>query len=343
MALIMSKETHPSTFSGSLLRFAAFGFLVFSSWACGGANSKPAAEPVDPVLLEPAAEDEQAPSSPQVEEAINAIKAGQFQKAESILAKAVVETPDDPQAAFFYGVALEGVDKAQLAQDSYRRAIEISPQLLEAPSNLSNLLIQLEKYEEALAVADKGLTIAPKYPPLLANRAAALDMLQKPEALAAYEALLIEAPDDAANRFNYAVVLFLNERQDDARAQLAKLQTQDAALLIDVAALYTKLKDLPGCVKTLDGAIASKKSADLLSRRARCKMMQKDLKGAEADLREAIATEPSASVGYFYLGIFLKKAGPSHQDEAIASLKKAVEVGQGDDFAKAAEKVLAKK
>lgn len=313
--------------------------LGFCTYGCGG-STQPAERPEEPVLpLEDEGEEQEAPpSSPEVKAAIDKIKAQQFAEAETILEKATRDAPDDPQAVFFYGVALEGVGKEERAMDQYRRAIELTPKLIESFQNLSALLLAQEEYKQALDVADAGLAHAPEDAALLGNRALALDMLENPLAISAYEKLLRVAPDDHANRFNYAVVLFLNQRADDAKTQLAKIKTTEMSLLVDMEKLYLEMKDPGSCVELWDRAMAQNERALFLSHRGRCKLMAGDKLGGEADLRSALRKEEKSTIAHYYLAKFLQKEGKS------AEAKKHFQVAaQGnDEFAQAAQGELSR-
>jgi predicted Zn-dependent protease len=75
-----------------------------------------------------------------------------------------------------------------------------------------------------------------------------------------------------------------------------------------------------------------------LAQRARCKHSAGDDKGAEADLKDAVATEPQNPIGHYYLGKHLIAAGK--KAEGQASLKKAVSLGPDTPFGKAAARDL---
>jgi tetratricopeptide (TPR) repeat protein len=319
------------------IRFSAAAVLASLLLACGGGQKK-ADEPDNTSLLEPDTQGEQAPSSEEVKRAIDLIKAENFSEAATILEKETKNSPEDPQAAFFYGVSLENTDRQQEAIGWYKKAIQLQPKLLEASHNLSALLLEQEDFAGALAVVDEALKIAPEEPGLLANRAISLDMLQKPEAIGAYEAYLKVKPDDQPNRFNYAVALALNGREADAKKVLSEIKTTDVSLLGDVGALYMKLGDPPGCIKLWDSVLASNKTAEGLVHRARCKLGSGDKKGGMADLKDAVATDDKSSVAHFYLGVVLKKEGKAADGKK--HLQKAIEVGGGDEFAQAAKKAL---
>ncbi len=306
---------------------------------CGG-STPPAEEPSDDgtaVLAEPE-EEEVAPTSAEVKRASDLIKQQKFDEAAEILAKETQASPEDPQAAFFYGVALEGTGKHDQAEAQYRRAIKLDPKLIEASQNLSAVLLTAEKNDEALKVTEAALQYAPKDTALLANRAIALDMLGRPEAVGAYEQLLEIKPDDQANRFNYAVALYLNKRFDEAKSQLSKIRTTDIGLLSDIEKLYVEMKDFPGCIRTWDTALAADKTAEGLTHRARCKLMAGDKASAENDLKDALAAEPKSPIAHFYYGKLLQKDGKTA--EAKTHFQAALEADPTGPFGQAAKAEL---
>lgn len=318
-----------------LSALASVGALAIAI-GCGGSKA-PAESPSDapaPGMEEPA-DEEVAPSSAEVKRASDLIKAQKFDEAAEILDKETKANSKDPQAAFFYGVALEALGKTAEAEGEYRRAIALDPKLIESSQNLSALLLSMEKNEEALKVTEVALEQAPKDPALLANRAIALDMMQSPAAIAAYEQLLEVKPDDQANRFNYAVALYLNKRADEAKAQLAKITTSDMSLLVDIEKLQVEMKDFAGCIATWDGMIHKGKSAEALTHRARCKLMAGDKAAAEADLKDALSVEPKSAIAHFYYGKLLQKDGK----KALAKthFQAAVDADPNGDFGKAAK------
>lgn len=258
-----------------------------------------------------------------------------------MLAQARAEKSNDPQAAYYHGVALEGLGKTDEARSAYVRALELDSALLEASQNLSALLVEADEAEKALEVAEAGLKQAPKNPGLLANRALALAALGSEEAEAAFVAALGVKADDGWLRYYYAGVLAIHEKSDAASKELGKVSTEalaDADLAAKVSELYGVLKDFPGCVRALDSAIGVKVSAELLVRRGRCKLGQKDMAGAEADFRRATTEAPSDPMGHFYLGKHLLSTGKVA--EGKKALTRAVELGPDTPFGKQAKAAL---
>lgn len=324
----------------NLRSYTFLGALLLACSACS--KSTPPPDEPAPSTQPAGSGDAVAPaSSDAVKKGREQIQAGDFAGAEDTLGAAAQAEPNDPQAAFYHGVALEGLERFEDGEAEYRRAIQLSPELIEAHANLSFLLLSLDRPQDALAAAEAGLAVDAKHPALLANRAGALDMLGDARALAAYEALLAVTPEDAANRYNYAVLLTVAERKADAVAALGAIVLEavtDASLLVDVAQLYGRLEDYGSCVKALDVAISGGKTAELLARRAVCKHGAGNDKAAETDLREAVQLEPQNPVGHYYLGKHLIATGK--KAEGQTSLKKAVSLGPETPFGKAAARDL---
>jgi Flp pilus assembly protein TadD len=312
--------------------------------ACGGAKP-PAEAPTDgsgggsTTASEPAERAVAPASSEAVKQGRDALVAKDYARAEGILKEEVKRSPKDPQAAYYLGVAYDELGKLPEAKAEYERAIGLSEQLLEARQNLSYLLlIKLDQPEAALAVAEAGLAVAPKDAPLLANKAGALDVLGRPEAVAAYRALLEVAPSDVQNRFNLAVLLAAGERPEEALSELDRLESEDAALLVDVADLYGRLGKFDRCVARLDRVATAADSTKVRVYRARCKSALGDSAGAEADLRRAVELGPEDPMGYFYLGKHLLAAKKA--TEGKAALRRAVELGPDTPFGKSAAEAL---
>src|SRR4051812_30059111 len=84
----------------------------FALGACGGSSPPPEAPPPpldEPSTPPPAADRTAQASSAKVQQGIDAIKAQDFATAKARLTEARAEAPKDPQAAFYLGVALEGL------------------------------------------------------------------------------------------------------------------------------------------------------------------------------------------------------------------------------------------
>jgi Flp pilus assembly protein TadD len=325
---------------GVSIRAGAWGLGLVLLTACG--SPKPAEEPEPAPVTDPKpATKSVPPSSAKVKQGMDALSAQNFSEAERLLSLARTEEPKDPQAAFYHGVALEGLERQDDAKLAYEKALELDPRLIEASQNLSALLVEADQAEAALEVADKGLAIAPEDPGLLGNRALALGALGSPEAEAAFQKALNKRPEDGWLRYYYAAVLVLEKKTALAQAELKKIKILDPALGVSVSELYGVLRDFSGCVAALDQALAKQQDAELLTRRGRCKVGLKDMSGAEADFRAVVALVPKEPIGHFYLGKHLLATG--NKVEGKKELTLAKELGPGTPFGKEAAETLAGK
>ncbi|MEP7050489.1 MAG: tetratricopeptide repeat protein [Pseudomonadota bacterium] len=320
-----------------LFTMAGLGALFLA--ACG---SPPAAEAPPPALDSAAdapatkpADRTEKPSSAKVEQGISAIKAQDFAKAKALLSAAHAEAPKDPQAAFYLGVALEGLSDGTGAAAAYKDALALDPKLTEASVNLAALSLDAKDAAGALSVADAGLKVAPKQPDLLLNRALALEALgKKEESLKAYGAAVAAAPDNIELRIAYAELL--TAAKDDAKAleQLRAVSTtEDPKLLEQLSQKFGRLHAFADCIAVLDKAIKAADSANLHVRRAVCRHDQKDDAGALSDYEAALKLDDKFAPAHYYLA---KHVCPTDKKKAALHFKRAADLAGADDIGKRA-------
>jgi Tfp pilus assembly protein PilF len=307
--------------------------------ACSG-GGQPAQEPDAPPPFDdpaPSSEPVAPASSPKVQQGIDAIQAGDHKQAKALLEQAAQENPNDPQAAFYLGVANEGTGDAAGALAQYKKALGLDPKLTEARVNLSALQLDAEDAAGALETVEAGLKQTPKHPELLTNRALALEALGKnDEALSAYAAAVEAKADDPMLRYAYAELLAGANKSSEAVAQLKQLgMPSDPKLLAAVATLFGKLQAYADCVAVLDKAIKDAATADAYTRRGVCRHGMKDDAGAKQDYEAAIAADAKFAPAHFYLGQHLKT---SDKKRACAELAKAAELAGGAGVGQAAKK-----
>ena len=311
--------------------------------ACGG--SAPAPEAPPPSLDEPAkpaaGEQSAKPSSKKVEQGIEAIKAQDFAKAKALLSEARAESPKDPQAAFYLGVALEGSSDGAGAATAYKDALALDPKLTEASVNLSALLLDQKDAAGALSAADLGLKTAPKQPDLLLNRALSLEASgKKDEALKAYGAAVTASPDNIELRIAYAELLTAAKDEKTALEQLRAVSTTDDPKLLEkLSQKFGRLHAFADCIAVLDKAIKASDSANLHVRRAVCRHDQKDDAGALSDYEAALKLDDKFAPAHYYLA---KHVCPADKKKAAAHFKRAAELAGNDDIGKRAADMAVK-
>lgn len=310
--------------------------------ACGGGSAPPPSDPHDPPLEGDEAGGSSAAAaapSAKVKEGMDAIQAGDFAKAKTILQAAVSESPKDPQAVFYFGVALEGSGDGKGAIEQYKKALSLDPKLTEASANLSGALLDQGDAAGALAAADHGLKSAPKSPDLLRNKAAALDAAGSKDAPGAFRAAMAASPKDESLRYLYAESL---ARTGDSAKALTELEglagSEDIAVLASAARLLGKLKAFDKCISVLDRAIGKQKAAELFVDRGLCRHGGKDDKGARGDFEAAIKVDAKFAPAHYYLGQQLRGSGDTKG--AKAELQKAADLDANGALGAAAKKQL---
>ncbi len=318
------------------------GLVGLMASGCGG-STEPAQSPESPAPMDSAASSEPvAPaSSDKVQAAIDAIQAKDFSTAKQILTEATQSSPRDPQAAFYLGVALEGLQDFEGAEKQYRGALDLDPKLTESSVNLSALLLDKQLFDESLAVVENGLKHAPKHPALLMNRALSLEGQQRmPEAAKAYAEAVEAAPENHTLRYAYAEVLLANKKKAEAVEQLKKVSTQEnAQLATAVANLFGRLEAFPECIRVLDALIQAEPSADVYLRRGLCRHGMKDESGAKADFEAALKANADYAPGHYYLARFYKDQ--KDKKKALEHAEAASKLGSGTPLGKHADELIA--
>ena len=321
------------------------GVVVLS--ACASAPPPPAADPAPEDAAPSGASSASAPASnASVEKAMSAIQNQDFASAKSLLEQARKSDPKDPQAAFYLGVADEGLGDKAGAKAAYHAAIELDPKLPDPAVNLSQLLLDSSDAAGALTVVEGALKTLPKHPDLLLNRAVALEALgKKEEALSAYGAAAQARPKDMVLHAAYGQQLVEAGKQKEGLAELKLAAgSDDPALLASIASIQSKMGAFDDCIATMDRALGQKKLPALLVRRGICEDGKKDDKAAEADYQAALGMDANFAPAHHYLGLHLaskdKKAALEHLDKAAAL---AGDKGIGPDAKKKAAELRAKK
>jgi tetratricopeptide (TPR) repeat protein len=334
--------TKRATGLGSWSSVALLGALLLA--ACGGSAPPPEAPPPpldEPSTPAPASDQTAKASSKKVEQAIDAIKAQDFAKAKSLLTEARAEAPKDPQAAFYLGVALEGLSDGPGATAAYKDALGLDPKLVEAAVNLSALLLDAKDAAGALATADLGLKTAPKQPDLLLNRALALEATgKKDESLKAYGAAVAASPDNIELRIAYAELLTAAKDEKTALEQLRAVSTTDDPKLLEkLSQKFGRLHAFADCIAVLDKAIKVSDSPNLHVRRAVCRHDQKDDAGALTDYEAALKLDEKFAPAHYYLA---KHVCPTDKKKAATHFKRAAEIAGNDDIGKRAAEMATK-
>jgi len=310
--------------------------------ALGCGSSKPAESPTTPSEEAAGSEPDLADdgSSEGFGPGVDAISAGDFEKARGVFAGIVADQPSNAKAHFYLGVAQQNLGQADAAIASYEKALELSPGLTEASVNLTAALLDAGDASRAAPLIEKALARDPKHPGLLYNRALAASMLGKTtEAVKAYREASAADPGNAEIRYGYAESLVAAGSNSEAKTVLAELtRSDDVAVLASSARLLGRLEEFDACIQALDKALGREASAELFVARGLCKHGKKDDAAAFEDFQKGIQKDARYAPAHYYAGMDLKARGK--KADAKKALSKAAELGGDSGIGKAAQRAL---
>jgi tetratricopeptide (TPR) repeat protein len=337
--------------------------LWLGLFACGG-SAPPPQDPATPAASAPtsagtsgaAATDTpsssaEAKGGPEVDRAIAAIKANDFRSAKAALEQALHKNPKNGMASYYMGVALENLGDKAAAEQEYKNAMANAPDVAEAAVNLGALYLDGKRWDDAIAVTQKGLTKRGDDPALHANMAFALrGKGDKPGAAVEYERAVKVIGDNAELRFAYGTLLLEMDNKPKAATELkAALASagSNRALVASIGRSLGAAGAFAECVSALDKAIAAGDEVELRVRRGLCRHSLKDETGAKSDFEAALKLDPKFGPAHYYLGESLLATGNAAQAvkefEAAAAANPQSELGKrAKGQAEAARKVAKK-
>jgi Tfp pilus assembly protein PilF len=296
------------------------GAVAVLSLSCGGSQPPaPAAPATAPTAGADSAStapgDATTSQQPEVTRGIAALKDGQLPTARSLFEIAVQKDPKDADATYYLGVATEKMGDKAAAENFYKAALKLKPDLDSAAVNLSAMYVDAKRFDEAIKLCKASLDKRPDSAALHFNLGVALaETKDETDASVEFEAAIKSGPDEAMYRFTYGHWLGTWGKPDKAgvqlRAALVRVkETQDSApLFAAIGHDLLILRQPTDCIAAFDKAIAIKDAAQLRTERALCKMAAKDEQGAEDDLRAAVAADPGYALAHYWLGVRLAAA-----------------------------------
>jgi tetratricopeptide (TPR) repeat protein len=256
-------------------------------------------------------------STPEVDRAIASIKANDFKSAKGALEQALSKNPKNGTASYYMGVALENLGDKAGAEQKYKDAVSNAPDLVEAFINLGALYLDQSKWDDAVAVTQKGLAKRSDDPALHANMAMALrGKGDKEGAAVEYEKAVKVVGDNPDLRYAYGALLLEMGNKPKAAAELKGALASagsNRALLASIGMSLGAAGAYADCVAAFDKAISAGDSAELRVHRGLCRHSMKDESGAKADYEAAIKADPKFAPAHYYLGESLLAAGNSAQ------------------------------
>ncbi len=294
------------------LALALVAGLAGASLGCGGGGpeGQVAEPPRTPPALPPslAKVPGRAPAgapSADVVKGKAALEQGDEAGARAAFEAALAKAPNDADAHAYLGALLEKGDKAA-AERHYRAALASAPGHEIGSVNLSALLLDTGKYDEAIAIARAGAEQHAQSAALAENLGVALASKgDEAAATTSMELAVRLAPKDPLALLTLGQWLGKWKKTDAAKErflQAEKLAGGDLGVLASVGFELKNVGAFADCVRVLDGTIAKKDAAELRTYRALCKLGARDKAGALADLEAAVAKEPKYAPAHFYLG-----------------------------------------
>lgn len=141
----------------------------------------------------------------------------QYDIAEPVLLKVIEAYPDNVWALTALGIVYRATAKPYAAETCYTRALEIEPNNPEVCSNYGNLLVDLDRMEEALNFTERAVKMDPNAIVFRKNLAVAQrESKQFEKALKNYQWCLAKEPDDANLLYDIAYVQFYLRDLDNA-------------------------------------------------------------------------------------------------------------------------------
>lgn len=154
---------------------------------------------------------------------------GVFAEAETLYRRILREIPGQFDALHNLGVLLIQRDRYDEALDFLRRSSAVNPRSISAHSNIGTALLNLGRYEEALKSYERAIVINPAYAEAHNNRGIALRYLGRyEEALESYDRALKIKPAYAEVHNNRATVL-----REDLKRNAEALAAAELALSLD--------------------------------------------------------------------------------------------------------------
>jgi tetratricopeptide (TPR) repeat protein len=269
-----------------------------------------------------------------LKEAASKIAVYELPEAEALLKRILEEHPQEAEALMLLGVIhAERLDNAG-AEDLFRQAIKINPQLAAAHENLALLLVKLGRPDESLHEYEMALKVDP-------GRATAkrgLTALAEQQALAARAkkdperalSILLEARDADPHEEHLLFDLGMMELEmslnQDALLVLREahsLDTSDLQTLYALARAELAVQEMPS---------AEQHMRDYLRQRpgdptahyglGRILRMLERSEEARKEFERSVEIEPAQSESYYELGDILLNAGEF--DQAAAQFQKAL-------------------
>ena len=136
------------------------------------------------------------------------LREGRFETAEPAYRQYIEQAPDDVRALLNYGGILNELCRFDEAVAVLVRAVSLDPQRCAAWSNLGTAMLELQRYDDAIATFSNAIRIDPSHVPALSGLGVTLRRRGLPvQALAFFDLALALEPEDAEHHHHRALAL----------------------------------------------------------------------------------------------------------------------------------------
>lgn len=236
---------------------------------------------------------------------LRAIERGRWEQADSLLSKAVLQCPEDPEAHRHFAEVLWHKGLQQQAIEELREAATLSCDDASLQTRLAEMHLALGQLGEADQAIGRSLRIDPHLPRTWLVRGRLARAQGRPaEALAHFYQVLHYAPDNPETLLELADLYQKADQPDRALAILQGLGStyspgeEPQQVLFAMGLAYSALGRYPDAADTLASAATREPAgADLLYRLAENQLLCGRTAQAEASIRQALAIDPSHAAG----------------------------------------------
>jgi tetratricopeptide (TPR) repeat protein len=256
--------------------------------------------------------------APLFDRALALFRSGRLAEAKRIARRVLADQPKHAQALHLLGVALSQQGNHTEGLRIIDAAMQIEEQSASIYNSRGNILVALQRFDEAVASYDKAIALTPDYAEAFCNRGGALQELKRfDEALASYDKAIALKPNSAEAFCNRGLALQELKRFDEALASYDKaiaLGPDYAEAFCSRGAALQQLERLDEALASYDKAIVLKSDfADAFCNRGAALQELKRLDEALASYDKAIALKPDYADGYKNRALVRLLTGQYHE------------------------------
>jgi len=241
--------------------------------------------------------------------------------------KALSIKPNNADAFYRMGIALQEQGKMEEAIEAYNEALSIKPDHANAYNNMGIALKKQGKLEEAIEVYNKALAIKPDHANAYYNMGIALQKQGKiEEAIEAYNEALSIKPDYADAYYNMGIALQKQgkiEEAIEAYNEALSIKPDYADAYYNMGIALQKQGKIEEAIEAYNEALSIKPDyAEVYNIRGNALKKENKLEEAIEAYNKALSIKPDYADAYYNMGIALQKQGKI--EEAIEVYNKTL-------------------